>query len=62
MAFFDSYRDMNATSVGLDVLWDKIEHVQDKYDFTFLDWFVKQARSRHLKLILHLFNTNVCGG
>ncbi len=60
--FFDSYRDMNATTVGLDVLWDKCEHVQDKYDFAFLDWFVKQARSHHLKLILHLFNSNVCGG
>ncbi len=60
--FFDSYRDMNATTVGLDVPWDKCEHVQDHYDFTFLDWFVKQARSRHLKLILHLFDTNVCGG
>lgn len=60
--FFDSYRDMNATTVGCDVLWDKCEHVQGKYDFAFVDWFIEQARSRHLKLILHLFNTNVCGG
>lgn len=60
--FFDSYRDINATTVGLDVLWDKCEHVQDKYDFTLLDWFVKQARSRHLKVALQLFNSNVCGG
>lgn len=60
--FFDAYRDMGATTVGLDVLWDKIEHVQDHYDFAFLDWFVKQARSRRLKLILHLFSSNVCGG
>ena len=60
--FFDSYRDMNATTVGLDVLWDKCEPEQDQYDFAFLDWFVKQARSRHLKAVLHLFNSNVCGG
>ena len=36
--------------------------MQDHYDFTFLDWFVKQARIAHLKLVLHLFSTNVCGG
>lgn len=60
--FFDSYRDMHATTVGLDVLWDKVEHEQDKYDFTFVDWFLKQARARRLKVVLHLFNSNVCGG
>lgn len=60
--FLDSYRDMNATTVGCDVLWDKCEHEQDRYDFTFMDWFIKQARSRHLKLVLQLFDSNVCGG
>lgn len=60
--FFDSYRDINATTVGCDVLWDRCEHAEGRYDFAFLDWFVKQAKSHHLKLVLHLFDSNVCGG
>jgi hypothetical protein len=60
-AFFDGYRDMNATCVSVGIPWSKTEPVKDCYEFHFLDWFVEQAQKRGLKLVLNLFNTNVCG-
>jgi hypothetical protein len=60
--FFDAYQKMNATTVGVDIPWSKIEIEEDHYDFSFLDWFIKQAESHQLKLILKLLGSNVCGG
>lgn len=59
--FFDGYRDMNATAVSVGIPWAKIEPEEDKYDFAFLDWFIRQAESHQLKLVINLFSTNVCG-
>ncbi|MDR3707052.1 MAG: beta-galactosidase [Capsulimonadaceae bacterium] len=59
--FFDAYQRMNATAVGVDILWSKIEVAEGQYDFAFLDWFMKQAEQRGLKLVLQLFSSNVCG-
>jgi hypothetical protein len=61
IAFFDGFRDMNATAVSVGIPWSKIEPQKDTYDFRFVDWFVDQAERRGLKLVLNLFNTNVCG-
>ncbi len=61
LAFFDGFRDMNATTVSVGIPWSKTEPKRDEYDFTFLDWFIKQAQSRGLKLIVNLFNSDVCG-
>jgi hypothetical protein len=61
LAFFDGYQAMDATTVSAGVLWSKVEPQEGCYDFTFLDWFVRQAESRHLKLVVNLFNSNVCG-
>jgi hypothetical protein len=60
-AFFDGYQAMNATAVSVDVPWSKIELAKDRYDFQFLDWFIQQARQRGLKLVVDLFDSNVCG-
>jgi hypothetical protein len=59
--FFDNYQKMNATAVGVDIEWSQIEIEEDHYDFSFLDWFIKQAESHHLKLVIKLLGHNVCG-
>ncbi|MDR3692741.1 MAG: beta-galactosidase [Fimbriimonas sp.] len=59
--FFEGYREMNATAVSVGIPWSKIENTEDKYDFQFLDWFIRKAESNGLKLVVNLFNTNVCG-
>lgn len=61
VAFFDGFRQMNATAVSVGIPWSMIEPAKDAYDFRFLDWFVRQARARGLRLVVNLFNTNVCG-
>ncbi len=61
LEFLDGYRDMNATAVGLGIPWSRVEPEKDVYDFAFIDWFTREAESRGLKVVLHLFSTNVCG-
>jgi hypothetical protein len=61
VAFFEGYQAMNATTVAVDVPWSKIELTEDRYDFQFLDWFIAQAQQHGLKLVVDLFNSNVCG-
>jgi hypothetical protein len=61
VAFFDGYQAMNATTVSVGIPWSKLEPEEDRYEFAFLDWFIQQAESHHLKLIVNLFNSNVCG-
>jgi len=61
ISFFNGYQKMNATCVGVDILWSKIEMSEGQYDFTFLRWFIDQAEPRGLKLVLQLFGSNVCG-
>jgi len=61
IAFFDGYRDLNATAVSVGIPWSKVETFEGKYEFTFIDWFINQAQTHGLKLVLNLFNTNVCG-
>ena len=61
VAIFDGYQAMNATAVSIGVPWSKLEPSEGIYDFRFLDWFIEQARRRGLKLVVKLFNSNVCG-
>jgi hypothetical protein len=61
LAFFDGYRDLNATVVSVGVPWSRCEPEKGRYDFAFLDWFIEQAEARGLRLIVNLFNSNVCG-
>lgn len=60
-AFFSGYREMNATTVSVGVPWSKLENEKDQYTFAFLDWFIRQAEANGLKLVVNLFDTNVCG-
>ena len=59
--FFDAYKEMHATTVGIGIPWSKVEIAEDQYDFKFVDWFILRARERSLRLGLNLFDTNVCG-
>ncbi len=59
--FIDAYRDMNATAISFGIPWAKVERARDSYDFSFLDWFIERTAAAGLKLIVNLFNTNVCG-
>ena len=59
--FIDAYRDMNATAISFGIPWAKMERERDSYDFSFLDWFIERTAAAGLKLIVNLFNTNVCG-
>ena len=52
---------MNATAVSVGIPWSQTESAEDSYDFRFLDWFIEQARKRDLRLVVNLFNSNVCG-
>jgi hypothetical protein len=61
LAFLDGYQEMNATTVSVGIPWSKIEPEEGKYDFSFMDWFIKQSEVRGLRLVLNLFNSNVCG-
>jgi hypothetical protein len=61
LAFFDGYKAMHATAVSVGIPWSKTETARDHYDFRFLDWFIARARERGLKLVVNLFNSNVCG-
>jgi len=59
--FFDAFKEMHATTVGIGIPWSNIETAEGRYDFAFLDWFIDRARERGLRLGINLFNTNVCG-
>ncbi len=60
-AFFDGYQAMHATTVSVGIPWSKVETEEGKFDFAFIDWFIRAAEKRGLRLVLNLFCTNVCG-
>ena len=59
--FIDAYREMNATAISFGIPWSKMEPERDLYDFSFLDWFIERTEAAGLKLVVNLFNSNVCG-
>ena len=59
--FIGAYREMNATTVSFGVPWAKIEVEKNRYDFSFMDWFIQRTEAAGLKLVINLFNSNVCG-
>lgn len=44
--------ELNVSHVRLAAYWDQIEHVQDEFDFTDLDWQVSEATKRNRSIIL----------
>ncbi|MDR3708220.1 MAG: hypothetical protein P4L33_07960 [Capsulimonadaceae bacterium] len=61
ITFFDGLAEMNATVIGISIPWDSVEVAEGRYDFSTVDWFIRQAEQRGLKVIFNLANTNICG-
>ncbi len=61
LAFYDGYQKMHATAVGVNIMWSKCEPEKDHYDFSPIDWNIKQAEAHGLKIVMQHFGSNVCG-
>ncbi|MDR3708218.1 MAG: beta-galactosidase [Capsulimonadaceae bacterium] len=59
--FFDWCQRVNCTAVGMELYWSFIETSEGVYDFSSLNWIIKQSEAHGLKLVLQLYNSNVCG-
>lgn len=47
----------HANTLGIPVAWEQIEPVEARFDFSFVDTLIKQARERDVKLVLLWFAT-----
>ena len=50
-------KDLGANTVEVPVSWEQIEPVEGRFDFSFLDTLLKQARERRLRVVLLWFAT-----
>ena len=50
-------RKMHANTVEVPVGWEQIEPVEGKFDFSFLDVLLPQARANNVRLVLLWFGT-----
>ncbi len=48
---------LHANTVELPVYWEQIEATQGKFDFSVVDLILRQARERHVRLVLLWFGT-----
>jgi hypothetical protein len=48
---------LHANTVELPIYWEQMEATQGKFDFSVVDLILKQARDRHLRLVLLWFGT-----
>jgi beta-galactosidase GanA len=52
-----SVEKMHANTLSIPVAWEQVEPVEGKFDFSYLDVLLKQARERDVKLVLLWFAT-----
>ncbi|KQQ45273.1 glycoside hydrolase [Duganella sp. Leaf126] len=50
-------RDANANTLEIPVAWEQIEPVEGKFDFSYVDTLVAQARQNKVRLVLLWFGT-----
>lgn len=49
--------DANANTLEIPVAWEQVEPVEGKFDFSYVDTLVQQARERNVRLVLLWFGT-----
>ena len=54
---FAAIKDMNANTLEIPVAWEQIEQVEGKFDFSYVDTLVAEARKNKVKLVLLWFGT-----
>ncbi|MBP1202109.1 beta-galactosidase GanA [Duganella sp. 1411] len=54
---WDAVRDAHANTLEIPVAWEQIEPVEGKFDFSYVDTLVEQARQKQVRLVLLWFGT-----